>query len=188
MSPIFSVVCMLGKCYSIRHTWAAKVRHIPPSGTQRPHVREQVNLSQAKRKSRPITSWAAILPSPPQEGANKDPFLWVVFFSPTPHYSWTLASPELSLFEQRTETNCQAFQETKWTANKFSETTECDHSPSQERKHSHFNLWSEPNTRIRVCLGPSTSNASMFPVTSDSLPRKWRQRLADNWMEKPVSS
>lgn len=86
--------------------WDAEAPH---QGTGQP----QANLSQAKRKSRPITSWAAILPSPPQEGANKDPFLWVVFFSPTPHYSWTLAIPELSPFEQRTETNCQAFQETK---------------------------------------------------------------------------
>lgn len=183
---------MLGKCYSIRRTWAAKVKHISPSGMQRPPQQgtgqSQANLSQAKRKSRAITSWAAILPSAPQEAASKDPFLWVVFFSPTPHYSWILASPELSLFEWRTETNCQAFQETKWTANKFSETTQCYLSPGQERKHSHLNLWSEANSRLIRGIGPSTSNASTFPVTSDSLPRKWKQSLADNSMEKPVSS
>lgn len=70
------------KCYSIRWMQAAKLRHISPSGMRGPRKRGVGQPQSNLKETEPCT---AISPPSQQEASNKDPFLWVVFFSPTLH-------------------------------------------------------------------------------------------------------
>lgn len=112
----FSGARTLSKCYSIRWMYAAKLRHISPSGMQGPCKRESVNPSQTLRKQSPALQY---------RHHNRKRLIKIHFsgwcFSHQ-HFispgSWP-AIGLLSLSRGQKQIT-QAFQEAKCTVNKFS--------------------------------------------------------------------